>query len=113
MELQKVFISNLKFYRKQKNITQTDLSIQLDKSYNYINGIECGVSFPPPEVIQQIATVLNIRPMQLFDENASPENVITFDKKKFIDEVSNTLYTRLRADLRNELEDIIDKKIDG
>ena len=47
--------------------------------------------------------------MQLFDENASPENVVNFDKKNFVDEVINTLQSRLKADFRNELEDLLGK----
>lgn len=56
MALQETFINNLKFYRKKAGLTQAQLALLIDKSFNYINGIECGVSFPPPDVIEKIAT---------------------------------------------------------
>ena len=65
MSLQQTFIANLRYFRKKKGLTQKDLSIYLNKGYNYINCIEGGNSFPPPAVIDQIAQVLGIDPGQL------------------------------------------------
>lgn len=58
MTTQQIFINNLKAYRKQAGFTQAQLASLIDKSFNYINGIECGVSFPSPDVIDKIAGVL-------------------------------------------------------
>ena len=112
MDLQAVFIRNLKMYRKNAKMTQAQLVLQIDRSFNYINSVECAALFPPPDTIQKIAEVLNIRPMQLFDENASPANIITTSKEQFISRVSEKIYERLRADLKNDIAEVIEKEIE-
>lgn len=66
-ELRQTFIQNLKYYRKLKGVRQLDLALEIGKSSNYINSIENGKYFPSPETIEQIATFLEIEPIQLFD----------------------------------------------
>ncbi len=111
MDLQEVFIRNLKMFRKQAKMTQVQLAIQIDRSFNYINSIECAALFPPPDTIQKIAEVLKIRPMQLFDENASPANILTTNKEQFISSVSEKIYAKLRSDLRKDIEEVIENVI--
>ena len=72
MNLREVFIRNLKYYRKQKRLRQIDLAIELDKNPNYINSIENSKYFPSPETIEQIAGILGIDPMQLFNKEEPP-----------------------------------------
>ena len=112
MDLQEVFIRNLKMYRKQARLTQAELAVQIDRSFNYINTIECAGSFPPPQTIQKIAEVLHIRPMQLFDENASPANIISTNKELFISRVSEKIYERLRSDLKKDIVEVIENEIE-
>ena len=84
MNLKEIFINNLKFYRKQKGLTQNELTLAIDKSYNYINSVEQGKIAPSFDVIQSICDILEIKAAWLFDENASPENVKTFSKEEYI-----------------------------
>ena len=65
--LRDVFIRNLKYYRKQKGLRQLDLALEIEKNTNYINSIENSKYFPSPETIEQIASILGVEPMQLFD----------------------------------------------
>lgn len=95
MTLQEIFINNLKYYRKQKGMTQNDLTLALDKSYNYINGIEQGKSFPPIETIEKICEILEIRAVQLFDENSSPENIKSTFQKKYATSLQEELTRRV------------------
>ena len=103
MTLQEIFINNLKYFRKQKKMTQNDLTLALDKGYNYINGIEQGKSFPQIEVIEQIAKILEIKPAALFDENSCSINVIKSDKSKIADEITEKLYNLLKKDIKKEI----------
>ena len=64
--LRQIFIQNLKYYRKQKNMRQLDLALELGKNPNYINAIENGKYFPSPETIEEIAEFLEIEPISLF-----------------------------------------------
>ena len=57
-KLRQVFINNLKYFRKKRNVRQLDLALEIGKSSNYINSIENGKYFPSPETIEQIASFL-------------------------------------------------------
>ncbi len=107
--LRQIFIENLRFYRQKKGLSQLELAVEIEKSPNYINGIENNSTFPSVETIEQIAKVLDVSAKQLFDEQGCPENAIQFDKNKFVDDVTNQLYTRLKTDIRRAMEDVLGK----
>lgn len=106
LTLQEIFISNLKFYRKKRGLSQEALSERLNKGTNYINKIESRASFPTVQVIEQIARVLEIKAAQLFEEDGSPQNIIRTDREKFLVDLTETLYEKLSADMRSVLERI-------
>ncbi|MBQ9207358.1 MAG: helix-turn-helix domain-containing protein [Treponema sp.] len=106
LSLQEIFINNLKFYRKKCGLSQESLSEKLNKGTNYINKIESHASFPTIQVIEEIARVLKIKAAQLFEEETTPQNIITGNRDKFIDEVTETLYQKLTADMKTILEKI-------
>lgn len=105
--LRDIFIRNLRFYRKKQKLSQEKLSYAIDMSMNYINQLENKNSFPPPEIIDKIAGVLEIRPMQLFDENASPENIISSDKNDFIERLTESVHKSLKDDIHKGIYDAI------
>lgn len=51
---------NIKKARKDKRLTQKELSEKVDISRNYISDIECGRYIPSVEKLLLIATVLGI-----------------------------------------------------
>ncbi|MBD5441281.1 MAG: helix-turn-helix transcriptional regulator [Treponema sp.] len=106
MTLQEIFIQNLKFYRKQSGLTQNELTLKIDKSYNYINGVEQRKSFPPPDVIEKIADALGIQPHLLFMANGCPENAMKFNADMYIEKITDTLYQRLKDDIRREVQEV-------
>lgn len=103
MPIQQIFINNLKSYRKKAGYTQAQLAILIDKSFNYINGIECGASFPPPNVIDKIAEALKIKTIQLFDENGCQENIINFDKEKFTKQLAEQIFRKIEPAIRKDI----------
>ncbi len=103
MPTQQIFINNLKSFRKKAGYTQAQLAVLIDKSFNYINGIECGVSFPPPNVIDKISEILNIKPAQLFDENGCEQNIINSDKNQFIKELSDQVFKKIEPKIRKDI----------
>ena len=107
MRLKEIFINNLKFYRKEKKLTQNELTLAIDKSYNYINSVEQGKMMPSFEVIEQICDVLQISPVQLFDENASPQNIKTFKKDEYINDISEKLFDRLKTVISYEIRNTL------
>ncbi|MCH5294050.1 MAG: helix-turn-helix transcriptional regulator [Treponema sp.] len=109
MTLQEIFIQNLKFYRKQKGLTQNELTLRIDKSYNYINGVEQKKSFPSPDVIERIANTLDIQPYLLFMENGCHENAMAFNADDYIDKITTTLCQRLKEDICREVQEAFGK----
>lgn len=75
-ELRQTFIQNLKLYRKEKGFRQLDLALAIGKSSNYINSVENGKYFPSPETIEQIANILGLEPIRLFETGAEQTDSI-------------------------------------
>lgn len=111
MDLQDIFIKNLKYYRKQKGLTQNELTLALDKGYNYINGIEQKKSFPNIDVIAQISDILEIEPSKLFEKDGCPENTVSFNQEKFIETITNSLYTRIKMDIKKDIENVLAQQL--
>lgn len=105
--MKELFINNLKFYRKEKRMTQNELTLAIDKSYNYINSVEQGKMMPSFDVIEQICEVLQIKPVQLFDEQASPENIKAFNKEDYINGISDKLFDKLKTLISYEIRNTI------
>jgi transcriptional regulator with XRE-family HTH domain len=82
-DLGKIYIVNLKRFRKEKGITQEKLSELIDVSSSYIGRIETGGISPSFKIIQSISEKLDIAPYLFFiPEKAS--NVIEDVKAKEI-----------------------------
>jgi len=95
---QKIFIENLRFWRKKRGISQLKLSEMVNISPNYLNAVENGKNFPSPEVIQNILESLEILPYQLFIEYPAEDvavNSVASDllavKQRLIKEINDML----------------------
>ncbi len=99
MGLQETFIENLKFYRKKAKFSQKDLSVLLNKGFNYINSIEGGSSFPPPQVIDEISFILKIEPEVLFSKDSSPKNISESFKKQYKKSLESELIERVSLEI--------------
>jgi transcriptional regulator with XRE-family HTH domain len=66
MELQRIFISNMKKWRKTAGLSQEKLAIKCDTAHNYIRQIEAGLRCPSFVFIEKIAAALEVAPFQLF-----------------------------------------------
>jgi transcriptional regulator with XRE-family HTH domain len=88
-------------------MTQNELTLAIDKSYNYINSVEQGKMMPSFDVIEQICEVLQIKPVQLFDEQASPENIKAFNKEDYINGISEKLFDKLKTLISYEIRNTI------
>ena len=65
------FRQNMKYYREERQLNQSELAIQADSSNGNIGNIEAGTSRPSFEMIIKIARALEIHPADLFLRNAS------------------------------------------
>ena len=97
MDFQDDFIANLKYYRKEKKISQEMLAELCDCATSTIGCIECGRQTPSFELLVKIAKALNITPADLFLRNASTT-------------VNNTKKI-LKSKLLPQIEDFIEKEL--
>jgi len=81
LTIQELFIVNLKAYRKEHKISQTQLANLCDSSTGYIGEIESGKRFPSVSMIERIAEALKIESWRLFsNEPINPSNAAPFAK---------------------------------
>ena len=92
-----IFRMNMKYYREQKNLNQSELAIQANSSNGMIGNIESGRAKPSFDNIIKIAAALEVHPADLFLRNASTT-------------VNNTKKL-LRTKLMPQIEDFIDKEL--
>ena len=97
IDFQEDLIKNLKFYRKEKNISQEKLAEICDCGTSTIGCIECGRQTPSFELLIKISNALQINPADLFLRNASTT-------------VSNTK-NLLKTKLLPEIESFIEKEL--
>jgi transcriptional regulator with XRE-family HTH domain len=97
MDFQDDFIANLKYYRKERNISQEMLAELCDCATSTIGCIECGRQTPSFELLVKIASALKISPADLFLRNASTT-------------VNNTK-SLLKSKLIPQIEDFIEKEL--
>jgi len=77
MTFQKIFITNLKIFRKNRGISQAKLARLCGSSQAYIAEIEVGKKFPSPNMIERIASALGIESYHLFQNNVEDVQTLT------------------------------------
>ena len=103
--MRSVFIKNLKFYRKKAGFTQERLAESIGMSSSYIGDMEARERFPSAETIDKIASALNVRPVQLFDEYGSPDNI----KDSFRTSYSMTLQEELCSRVTEAIDSVVSR----
>ena len=92
-----IFRLNMKFYREQMKMSQSQLAIGADCTNGLIGQIEAGTTKPSFDRIINIAAALKIHPSDLFLRNASS----TVSKTKKI----------LLTELLPQIEDFVEKRL--
>ena len=103
--MRSVFIKNLKFYRKKAGFTQERLAESIGMSSSYIGDMEARERFPSAETIDKIASALNVRPVQLFDEYGSPDNI----QDSFRASYSKTLQEELCSRITEAIDSVVSR----
>ena len=90
MTFQELFITNLKDFRKMRKISQVKLAEMCTSSQAYIAEIEVGKKFPSPDMIERIASALDIESYCLFQNTTKMDDrVLTPLKRK---EITNKIH---------------------
>jgi transcriptional regulator with XRE-family HTH domain len=73
MDLKKIFVANMRKFRRRERISQMKLADMCDTAASYIGEIEIGKKFPSINMIERIAAALKVDVYRLFmDESGKP-----------------------------------------
>ena len=107
----KVFIYNMKKYRKQRQLSQMKLAEMLDTSTSYIGEIEINYRVPSMDMVERIAKALNIEPFRLFLDDDNRNNGDTPVADNYIENLTaierQDLTKRIMALISNDLDQIL------
>ena len=92
---------NMKAQRQILGITQANLAGKVGTSTHYIGQIELGNKFPTPEMLERIATALEIDSPQLFSMGSFPIEFI------------NKFQEGLLADVKTAITDVISLRLNN
>jgi len=109
MDMMKVFVSNMKKYRKKKRISQMKLAEILDTSTSYIGEIEINSRVPSMAMVERIAKALKIEPFRLFLET---NGSISADMQKvdhYLEGLSAKERQALAQHIKNQISNEVDK----
>ena len=104
----KIFVFNMKKYRKDRQFSQMKLAEMLDTSTSYIGEIEINRKIPSMDMVEKIATALGVEPFRLFIDSKTRVEPDTLLKENYLE----SLTTRQRQDLSKRLIDIITNDIE-
>ena len=91
MEMMKIFVFNMKKYRKKRQISQMKLAEMLNTSTSYIGEIEISSRIPSMSMVERIAKALDVEPFRLFlddKDRLGHENMLTADN--YLEHLSST-----------------------
>lgn len=91
MQLQEVFIYNLKEFRNRRSMTQSGLAEASDLSVGMIGQIESGAVMPSFISIDKLARALSVSPYQLFMDRSDHLNFRENEVSEFMGEIRSAI----------------------
>ena len=94
MNLQELFIANLKEYRKLRKISQMELAEECESAQTYISELEMGKKSPSLLMVERIAAALGVEAMYLFKNEPPSESQKTLShtqKREMVDRMRSAL----------------------
>ena len=107
----KVFIFNMKKYRKKRRLSQMKLAEMLNTSTSYIGEIEINSKTPSMEMVEKIAHALNIEPFRLFVDDTARIGAQTPADGNYLENLTaqerQDLTNRILAFISSDLQQIL------
>jgi transcriptional regulator with XRE-family HTH domain len=104
MDLDQVFVRNVKKWRKNMGISQKSLAERCDAAHSYIRQIESGRGKPSFTFIRKLAGALGIEVYQLFYDETAGQGEKT-SQAEYIESVK----TEFLEKMANEFDTVISK----
>jgi transcriptional regulator with XRE-family HTH domain len=104
MDLDDLFVLNLKKWRKNRGFSQKTLAERCDAAHSYIRQIESGSGHPSFAFIGKLANALNIEPYQLFYDEAAVQSGESVQAERI-----KSIKTEFLEKVAYEFDTVIDK----
>jgi transcriptional regulator with XRE-family HTH domain len=104
MNLDQLFVHNLKKWRKNRGLSQKSLAERCNAAHSYIRQIESGSGKPSFAFIGKLANALGVEAYQLFYDEAAERN----GKPSQADRIES-IKTDFLEKMAHELDAVIDK----
>lgn len=102
MDLQDIFIYNMKRLRREKNITQEQLAERCETDTAYIGQIETKKRFPSIKFIEKIAAALEVDSYILFSANDTNDGHIDVDE--LVKKIKDALLPEIKEEIKSALK---------
>lgn len=102
MDLQDIFIYNIKRLRREKNITQEQLAERCETDTAYIGQIETKKRFPSIKFIEKIAASLEVDSYILFSVNDTNDRHIDVDN--LVEKIKTALLPEIKKEIKSALK---------
>ncbi len=101
MDLQDIFIDNLRRIRREKNITQEQLAEKCGTDTAYIGQIETKKRFPSLIFIEKIASALEIESYLLF--STKQKQISEINIEELAEKIKSSLIPEIREEIKKSL----------
>ena len=101
-KIREILAQNIKLHRKKLNITQPELAERANISTNFIGMIEQKRKFPAPEMLDRIATALDIESFELFTTPASPQAELKKLHKEILTDLDRAINEAVSKAIREQ-----------
>ena len=95
----------MKIYRQKLGITQPELAERANISTNFIGMIEQKRKFPTPEILERIASALEIDPPELFSIQIAEAQIRKF-KKTMLTDIEKAVSGAVMQVIERNLEEL-------
>ena len=104
--IKEILAANLRENRRKRGLTQEKLAETADISLRYLAMLELGNSFPSGEMLEKLATALDIQSFQLFYPSSTPEGALLHLEQTIVANIEKVVSTVLKESIHkdNKLE---------
>jgi len=112
-DLRLILSKNIKSYRSQRSLSQSELAEKADISIPFLSNIERAKKWPHPETLVKLADALDVEVHMLFQKKKPPQPVnVRNTLAKYKKDLSVSLHKSVAATIESTLEIISSHYID-
>ena len=113
-DLRQILSKNIKTFRSQRSLSQSELAEKADISIPFLSNIERAIKWPHPETLVKLSKALDVEVYMLFQKETPPQPVnVQNTLIKYKKDLSVSLHKTVMSTIESTLEIISSYYIDG